>query len=366
MNTRSANMTSRVFKAFLLMALGAIIAVLVSRLSLPKTVAIASTLGPAKTSESEVTLASSGRVEGSSETTLVGAAADGVLGAVLVREGEKVQRGSVIANIQCADLGSVLDVTLAEAEAAIQARARLIIGSRDEERRMAAQKTQAALAVLEQMQRQFTRMQNLAAKDAVATVAVDESRRNHDVAVADLKTAEQNEQLVNAPPMAEDLRRADANARAAKEQVAVARERVDKCTVRAPIDGTILRVFARSGESFSTLAPRPIVSMANLSRKRVRAEIDERDIGKISVGQRVIISADAYGSREFAGTVERVATVMGRKTVESGDPAEKSDRDILEALIGLDAEASALPVGLRVVVRFTNTLAAIVPPGRVR
>ena len=43
---------------------------------------------------------------------------------------------------------------------------------------------------------------------------------------------------------------------------------------------------------------------------------------------------------------------MGRKTVRSGDPAEKTDRDILEVLVALPPESVVLPIGLRVTVRF--------------
>jgi hypothetical protein len=43
---------------------------------------------------------------------------------------------------------------------------------------------------------------------------------------------------------------------------------------------------------------------------------------------------------------------MGRKSVLSGDPAEKADRDILEVIIELDHSANELPVGLRVTAQF--------------
>jgi hypothetical protein len=45
---------------------------------------------------------------------------------------------------------------------------------------------------------------------------------------------------------------------------------------------------------------------------------------------------------------------MGRKTIDTGNPADKSDRDILEALVDLGPNASALPIGLRVTVQFVR------------
>ena len=44
--------------------------------------------------------------------------------------------------------------------------------------------------------------------------------------------------------------------------------------------------------------------------------------------------------------------MMGRKSISTGDPSDKSDRDILEAVIGLEDNAPSLPIGLRVTVQF--------------
>ena len=43
---------------------------------------------------------------------------------------------------------------------------------------------------------------------------------------------------------------------------------------------------------------------------------------------------------------------MGRKSVLTGDPVDKSDRDILEVVAELEPAATVLPVGLRVTVKF--------------
>jgi len=70
------------------------------------------------------------------------------------------------------------------------------------------------------------------------------------------------------------------------------------------------------------------------------------------VGQTVVVSSDAYAGRSFTGKVSRVASVMGRKSVITGDPADKNDRDVLEVVAQLEPGAVALPVGLRATVHF--------------
>ncbi len=45
---------------------------------------------------------------------------------------------------------------------------------------------------------------------------------------------------------------------------------------------------------------------------------------------------------------------MGRKSVLTGDPADKSDRDVLEVTAELEQGATKLPLGLRVTVEFNH------------
>jgi HlyD family secretion protein len=108
----------------------------------------------------------------------------------------------------------------------------------------------------------------------------------------------------------------------------------------------------KAGEAFSTIMPKPIFTIADLSRFRVRAEIDERDLGSVHVGQKAAIHAEGFPDSPIAGTVTWLAATMGRKTALSTNPAEKTDRDIREALIDFDPGDRTLVVGLRVTVEF--------------
>ncbi len=301
-----------------------------------------------------VVVACPGRIEGRSDTIEVGAATDGVVQSVDVREGQVVQQGAVLAEIGCNDLRSSLAVAEAEAESVKQSRARLLRGSRPEEREAAAQRTQAARAEVEQTSAELNRATQLSAALAISKSSYDKARRDYDVAEAELKEASRNEELVNAGPTQEDLAKADADLQAAEDRIKLAREKVDKCTVTAPVKGTILRVDLRQGESFSTVAPHPLFTIADLSGRRVRAEVDERDISKVHVGQKAILTSEAYPGMHFIGHVERISSMMGRKTVDTGNPADKSDRDILEAIVNLEPAAKELPMGLRVTVQFVR------------
>ena len=302
-----------------------------------------------------IVFASPGRVEGASETTQVGAAADGVLKAVYVKEGQFVKRGTLLGEIACDDLQPALQTAMAEADSTRQARARLLRGARDEEKKIASEKTAAARATFEEAKSRMDMQRALYQKEQVSRASYDQAVRDLGVADANLRAALRTEELVAAPPLQEDTARADADVLAAEGRVRTVHERIGKCSIVAPIDGTVLRVYARRGESFSTVTPRPLFSLADTSARHIKAEVDERDVDKVSVGQTVIVQADALEGKKLRGSVARISAMMGRKSISTGDPSDKSDRDILEAVIDVDDNSRPLPIGLRVTVQFLSS-----------
>ncbi len=303
----------------------------------------------------EITLACTGRIEGDSEAISVGAGIDGVIAELRVKEGQQVAAGTVIAIIERQELGAELSEARAAVERAKAGRARLVTGSRQEERERAAAELEAAKAVAGQAQARYERYQKLFQEGVLSADARDEAFRNLAVAKANLKATDKSQEFVNVKPLPEELARADAEIRAAEERVRAINEQIKKCQVRAPVSGTILRTNMKVGETYSTFTPQPIVTLADTTNFKVRAEVDERDIGKIALRQRVLIQGDAFKDRKIFGVVSRLSSQMGRKKVRTGDPAEKSDRDVLEVLIDVDGKDKALVVGLRVTILFLKS-----------
>jgi HlyD family secretion protein len=303
----------------------------------------------------EVLFAAPGRIEGLSDTIAVGAAADGVLKSVYVTENEVVKKGTMLGEVACDDLDAALRTAFAEADAARQARTRLLRGARKEERQVAAKKTAAAKATLLEAKAQLVRQTALFKGGEISRADYDRTNRDFGVANAEFQTALRSERLIDSPPLPEDKARAEAEVLAAESRVQEAQERLKKCAILAPIDGTVLRVDAKPGEPFSTVTPHTLFFLADASGRRVKAEIDERDVSRVAVGQKVVVQAEGLGGEKFAGTVESVSSVMGRKSVFSDDPADKLDRQVLETTINLASQdANVLPIGLRVTVQFLS------------
>jgi len=252
-------------------------------------------------------LASPGRIEGASELVEVAAGVDGIISAVLVREGQHVTKGQTIATIGCDDLAAEIGGSNAHVESVRQILNRVVRGSRDEERRHAAAESSRANALLGREQKHYARMAELAAHGDIAAERLDNANAELKAAEAHARAAVEREKLINAPALPEETARAEADLKAAEQRVRQAQAKIEKCTVRAPMSATVLRCHKKPGEAVSTVFPEPIASLMDTSRIRVRAEVDERDIGRVRLGQRVTVIAESFANSPFQGQVRRSA-----------------------------------------------------------
>ena len=126
---------------------------------------------------------------------------------------------------------------------------------------------------------------------------------------------------------------------------------LEKLTIRAPADSTVLQVNAKVGELASPSAPAPLVLLGDLSQLRVRAELDERDVGDIKLGHKVVVRTDAFRGREFTGTVSAVAPIVQAGRINSPGSRNLTDFSVAEVFIDLD-DPGPLVVGMKVDVYF--------------
>jgi multidrug resistance efflux pump len=221
-------------------------------------------------------------------------------------------------------------------------------GSRAEELRESRAALAQARAVEAQAVREAARRDALARDGVVAREEQDRAARDLEVARARLAELQERLALVEAGPRVEDHRRAEATVAAAEASLQQARAVLEKTLIRSPIDATVLRRRLRVGESVTPEVPgTSLYTVADVSRLRVRVDVDEHDVGDIAVGQRAHVTAVAYGERRFEGRVIRIGRVLGRKNIRTDEPRERVDTKILETLVELDAGAD-LPIGLRV------------------
>jgi multidrug resistance efflux pump len=291
-------------------------------------------------------VAAPGKVEPFSEEMRLGFDIAGKLAEVSVEEGDRVRQGQILARLAADEYAARIDAAeqaLAAREAAL---AKVLAGSRDMERKEARAAVKEAQAVSEQARLEHQRRRQLLGQEVLSQEEADRAEREFKVAGERLDAARQRFHLVDDPAREEDIKRAMAEAAEARARLAEAQALAGKAVIRSPIDGVVLRKHRRAGEMVSVSFDTPVVTVGDVSRLRVRADVDERDIARIAPGQKAVLMAEAYGARRFPGIVTRVAGILGKKNIRTDEPAEKNDTRILETLIDVLPPAE-LPVGLR-------------------
>ena len=86
---------------------------------------------------------------------------------------------------------------------------------------------------------------------------------------------------------------------------------LDDTVVKSPISGTVISRPVEVGQVITSPTSAfgegsIIMTMADLSKVRVRALVDEIDVGKVEIGQKVSIKVAAYRDKEFIGTVSKI------------------------------------------------------------
>lgn len=307
-----------------------------------------------------VGFAAPGRIEGASPTVRMGFPIMGIVKDVSAKPATRVTRGTILVSLVCDDRNaniSAAEAALADSRALL---AKMKQGARDEERRVAGALAHAADVEVQGAKNIATRFEALrvrgGAGGVITELQVDAASDALKSIEARRSVAAAQSTLVNSAARREDLASADAHLAGAQAKLSLAKAEAEKCLLRAPADTTVLKVTVERGDVVSITPPQIAVTLSDIARLRVRAEVDERFIDRIKLGQAVTITSEFNPKLRAPGKVVAREAQMGRRTVLGIDPADKNDRDVLEVIVDLDksnADAvNALPVGYRVTVLF--------------
>ena len=196
------------------------------------------------------------------DQSTVKAKVSGEIRQVLVREGEPVRAGQVVARFDTADLEAKLTDRIGALEA-----------------------SRAQLALAEKMR---TQNQLLLKQKFISQNAYDSAESNLSVSQGTLKSNEAQAQL--------------------------ARNALRDAVVTAPLTGIVAKRHVQPGEKVSFDAP--LVTIVDLARMELRAMVPANDIPELAAGMKVELAIDGFGDRRFTGTIERI-----NPTTEAGTRA---------------------------------------------
>ena len=120
---------------------------------------------------------------------------------------------------------------------------------------------------------------------------------------------------------------------------------INKTRIKAPINGVVIARYANPGETVD--ASSRIVAIADLNRVRVEAEVDEIDIGAITLGMEVIVSAEGFPGRTWRGQVEEIPDRVEGRRLRPEDTSRPTDTRVLLVKVRL-LEATPLKLGQRI------------------
>ncbi len=328
------------------------------------------------------TVTALGRLEPSGEIiqVSVSSSAEGnKIEELLVREGEAVNRGQVIAVLDSRDRAEaalrqaearviVAQANLARVKAGAQTgeieaqRATIARLEAERSNNIAAQNAMVSRmeAELRNAQIEYQRYQQLHSQGAISASEKDNKLLILETAKEQLAEAKANlsriytaqqKQIIEAKATLDkiaevrpvDVEVATAEVREAQTAVATAQADLDRAYIKSPQAGTITKILTRPGEVVSS--EEGIVRIGQTSQMYAIAEVYESDIGKVKLGQKATVTSSAI-SEELTGTVEHIGLEIERQEVVNTDPTANIDAKVVEVEVMLDKESSQKVAGL--------------------
>lgn len=241
-----------------------------------------------------------GRVSSESRVT-VGSVITARVRSVPLREGARVKAGELL--IQLED--SEQRAAAAQAEAALKSAEARLRSQEEMAAPMAEQQLQQARANAAAAQRERERRESLFKQGFIGQAQLDEARRADEVARAQQRSAEAQAtaNIRGAERVTAEVRVTEA--RAAAE---LARARLAQTRILAPADALVLERLAEPGQIVQPGTRLMTLSIAG--PVQLIAQVDEKYLAQLTVGQTASVSADAYPGQRFAARVLSVSPTV--------------------------------------------------------
>lgn len=294
----------------------------------------------------------------------VGVTLTGRVQQVRVREGDLVAQGDALIELEDDEWRAAWQQAQASWQ---QAQARL--GS---VQALALPSAEASLAQAEatvlQSERELARTRELVAQQFYSQARLDEAQRS--VAVARAQREAARVQVQANRPQGAERAGSQAQLAAAKAAVEVARAKLDQATVRAPGPG---RVLVRSVEPGQIVqAGKSLLTLSVDGPTELVAQVDERYLGQLQVGQRAAVLADAYPAQPFEAVVDRLAPAVNAQSgavevtlrVQGERPAFLREDMTLSIEVVTAREAAVLALPLQAVRDAADSAQPRAPDGR--
>ncbi|MFH0789711.1 MAG: efflux RND transporter periplasmic adaptor subunit, partial [Pseudomonadota bacterium] len=224
----------------------------------------------------------------------------------LVSEGEMVTAGQVVARLDSRDLAQEIAQRSAQVGAAQAALTELKTGSRPEEIAQAEAVLERAQADGARAKLEFERQKRLYEREVISTREYDLAKTTQDGTEARIREAQEMLTLVRKGPRQEKIDQAKAGLEQVRQALALAETRMSYSVLFSPLSGIVLSENVEPGEFVSPGTP--IITLGDLSRVYLRAYINETDLGRVKVGQKVRVTTDTFPNKAYEGKITFIAS----------------------------------------------------------
>ena len=235
----------------------------------------------------------------------IGARISGQLDKLMVKIGDMVKAGDLIAVIEHEDLLA----RVARFNADLKSEQAKLEKTRIEGP-LEIQKDKASLeeitVQLRLAEKTLKRNLDLREKGFVSTSAVDEAEEKVEVLGAKIRLA-QDELSLQEAKLKNDILLAEAGVEKAQANLMEEEIQLSYAEITAPIDGVVAFISTQEGETvIASLNAPTFVTLIDLIKLEVTVFVDETDIGRIKTGQKAIFTVDAYSDKFFGGKVREI------------------------------------------------------------
>lgn len=231
------------------------------------------------------TVSASGKVQPEIEVKIA-ADVSGEVVELYVKEGDVVKKGAMLAKINPEIYVSALD----RVSASVSSSKANLESARSRFKQSESQFIKTELT--------YNRNKKLFDEGVISSSEFEAIKSAYEVAKADVEAASQA------------ISAAVYGVQSAEASLKESREKLNKTTVFAPVDGTISKLSVERGERVvgtEMMAGTEVLRLANLNEMEVSVDVSESDIIRVNIGDTAIVDIDAYLNRTFLGVVTSIA-----------------------------------------------------------
>lgn len=271
----------------------------------------------------------------------------GMVALLAVQEGDRVQAGQLLAQLDSTDVVLALNAARADRDqAAADLRLRLA-GTRTEEIREAAAQLDRAQADLDGTERDFTRMQALLDAGSGTEKARDDAGTRRDQARGTRDATREQFLKRKNGSRPEELDAARARLASAEARVAQLDRQREDTSIESPLPGTVTERLVQAGELVTAGAA--ICVITDLERPWLTAYIGERDLGRIRLGDAAEVVTDD-GQRR-AGAISFVSS-SAEFTPRNAQTRQEREKLVFRVKVSLENKDGLFKAGMPAEARF--------------